>query len=83
MRLANGKVKKYNGFKEEALKKLQEYMSNTHDKEIKETELRWFLYFKIYDFSFTGFLETELRGGVAIAYNDPLVTGNLAALKLF
>ena len=63
MRLANGKVKKYNGFKEEALKKLQEYMSNTHDKEIKETELRWFLYFKIYDFSFTGFWETELRGG--------------------
>ena len=63
MRLANGKVKKYNGFKEEALKKLQEYMSNTHDKDIKETELRYI---------FTTFLTCTLSDFETL--NDTILT---------
>jgi len=38
-RLSNGKVKKYDGLKEDHLKKLQEYMKNVHDREITTTEL--------------------------------------------
>lgn len=38
-RLTNGKVKKYDGLKEDHLKKLQEYMKNNHDKEIQANEL--------------------------------------------
>ena len=40
-RLSNGKVKKYDGLKEDHLKKLQEYMKNVHDREITTTELRY------------------------------------------
>jgi hypothetical protein len=38
--LLSGKIKKYDGFKDEHLKKLSSYFRNNPDKEIKQEELR-------------------------------------------
>ena len=38
--LLSGKIKKYDGFKDEHFKKLEKYFKNNPDKEINQEELR-------------------------------------------